>query len=117
MFSKESFVGLIKGYTSDAAYVLIGEKMRKTQFSPIIGFVSTIMQGINLHCIKYSYRAVHFPVWRGLSAHYVNMSDYQLGKIGYWPTFASTSKCKKQAIGFMNLEKNKTGVLMKIYLS
>tara|TARA_B110000285_G_C15075342_1_gene590381 strand:+ start:472 stop:591 length:120 start_codon:yes stop_codon:yes gene_type:complete len=30
MTNKESFVGLVKGYTADAAYDIIGEKLRNT---------------------------------------------------------------------------------------
>ena len=47
MISEDSFIGLIKGYTADAAYDIIGNKLRATKFSPLIGYVSSIMQGLN----------------------------------------------------------------------
>ena len=43
MMSKEAFVGLIKAYTADAAYESVGMKMRKTEFSSLIGYVTTII--------------------------------------------------------------------------
>ena len=115
MMTKETFVGLIKAYTADAAYDIIGAKMRATKFSPLIGYVSTIMQGLNEHHKDYNYRLTQFPVWRGMSAEYTNMSDYELGKLGYWPTFSSSTKQKSVALSFM--PKDKAGVLLKIFLS
>ena len=50
-----------------------------------------------------------------MSADYVNMSDYELGKLGYWPTFSSSTKSKAVANSFMDEDGN--GVLLKIYLS
>jgi hypothetical protein len=32
-----------------------------------------------------------------MNAEFVNMSDYELGKLGYWPTFSSSTKSKKVA--------------------
>ena len=58
------------------------------------------------------------PVWRGMSSAYINMQDYEPGKIGYWPTFSSTTKNKITAIQFSNTgDATKEKVLMKIYLT
>ena len=70
------------------------------------------------HGNKLGYEILHLPVWRGMSSGYINMSDYEPGKIGYWPTFSSTTKNKNTAIKFSNTgDSNTEKVLMKIYLS
>jgi len=115
MMSEDSFIGLIKGYTADAAYDIIGAKLRATKFSPLIGYVSTIMQGLNKFHSKYNYKSTQYPCWRGMAAKFVQMEDYELGKLGYWPTFSSSTKSKEVAMSF--LDSDKPSVLLKIYLS
>ena len=58
------------------------------------------------------------PVWRGMSSAYIQLTDYEPGKMGIWPTFSSTTKNKKIAIQFSNTgDSTKEKILMKIYLT
>jgi len=68
MISEDSFIGLIKGYTADAAYDIIGAKLRATKFSPLIGYVSTMLIGLDKYYKKYNYKTTHNPCWRGMAA-------------------------------------------------
>jgi hypothetical protein len=43
------------------------------------------------------------------------MSDYELGKVRYWPTFSSTTKDIKVALDFIGSKDD--GVLLRIFLS
>ena len=53
-----------------------------------------------------------------MGAKNVNLKeDYEVGKIGYWPSFTSTTKKKNIALGFSNRGNDKSFVLMKIFLS
>jgi hypothetical protein len=82
------------------------------------GYVSSIVQGIESHGDKLLYATIHKPVWRGMSSQYLNLSDYEPGKIGYWPTFSSTTKNVNTAVKFSNTGDAKAErILMKIYLS
>jgi hypothetical protein len=82
------------------------------------GYVSSIVQGLETHGDKLGYASLHQPVWRGMSSAFISQSDYEPGKIGYWPTFSSTTKNKNTAISFSNTGGGDSErVLMKIYLS
>jgi hypothetical protein len=82
------------------------------------GYISSIFQGLESHGERLGYTALHKPVWRGMSSQFLDMADYKPGKIGYWPTFSSTTKDKKMAVLFSNTGDLKyPKILMKIYLS
>ena len=76
MSGQQSFVGLIKAYTADCAFTIIGGKMRTVSFTPLIVYISTIMKGLNDHYMQYSYKECYKPVYRGFNAKFVNMDDY-----------------------------------------
>ena len=53
-----------------------------------------------------------------MGAKNINMKDYEVGQIGYWPTFTSTTKDKNVAFGFVNhAPKDHPKIMLKIYLS
>jgi hypothetical protein len=45
-----------------------------------------------------TYKDSKKPLFRGINKNYVNMDDYIINRVHYWPAFSSTSKSESVAI-------------------
>ena len=64
-------------------------------FDHIMGYLSFCLQGLNKYNEKLSYKTVNNPVYRGVKISELHdIDDYEIGSIGIWPQFSSSTKDK-----------------------
>jgi len=67
---------------------------------------------------QYGYTDTKTPVFRGCAPKCIDLEDYRVDQIHYWPAFTSTSLNKSLAINWSNRGKStEKALIFEIYLS
>jgi len=80
---------LIKTYTHDPFYRAMGDFYRNGNFHRLKNYTSSIIDLQLIHGDDYSYKKSD-PLYRGVGR--IQIQDYKINSIHYWPTLTSTSK-------------------------
>jgi hypothetical protein len=110
---------LIKIYTSNDFYTEINKAFAEKQFESIKYYNAFLLDYVQHVGKDYAYKELLKPVYRGVPSIFVNMDDYRLGSIGYWPCLTSTSKLISTALNFSKIKSSSDEPLLvfEIYLS
>jgi hypothetical protein len=108
-------------YTVDTMYREIGSTLSSSNFDSLINYLTSIFYNIRHYQDMYynkepkpDLKWMQSPVFRGVRPGCINLKDYSIGSIQFWPKLTSTSKLRKIADGFtLPLEK----VIFAIYLT
>jgi len=87
-------------------------------------YLGLCLNGLKTYATDLSYKNVSTPVYRGLKPEAIDsLKDYELGSIGLWPQFSSTSRNRDISysdfarIGVIPGTNHKVRILCKIYLT
>ena len=82
---------LIKTYTDDSFYRIIGDFYRNGNFHKLRNYTSSIISSQQIHGDDYKYKKED-PLYRGVRQGFITIEDYKINGVHYWPTLTSTSK-------------------------
>lgn len=108
----------LKSYTSEAIYRNINLQIVNGKHANITNYLSSILKCLPQVGEQYGYTDFKTPVFRGCAPKCIDLEDYRVNQIHYWPAFTSTSLNKSLAINWSNRGKQKEKALIfEVYLS
>ena len=113
------FRALIKTYTNEACYKNISLSLVNGMHEKAHNYIYLLLSTLPHIGNKYEYKAHWNPLYRGVLREYVNLDDYRINRVHYWPAFSSSSKDHKVALQMARRGKGKKEnvVIFEIFVS
>ncbi|TNV83570.1 hypothetical protein FGO68_gene7448 [Halteria grandinella] len=117
-FFVDTLIELAWIYTQNSCYSTYSHILAEARYNRFQNFFDLLSEVLGKVGKCYEYKRLSIPVYRGISLARVNLDQYKVGSVGYWPSFTSTSKDMKVALGFSKMEREQSKkFLFEIYLT